>query len=293
MTTVAVLGTGTMGAGMARSLLRAGLTVRAWNRTPARAEPLADDGASVHATPAEAVAGADVVVIMLFDVDSAIEVLEQSAEGLRTAQGAPTEAVVVQCSTIGLGVDRFVARADELGIRVIDAPVLGTKGPAEAGKLTVLAAGDPALRAAVAPVLDAVGTRTIWVADQPGAASTLKLVCNSWVASITASTAQAVALARGLELDPTLFLDAIEGTAVDSPYAHAKGGTMISGESLTADGVVSFKLDGVRKDLSLITTAADRAGVATDLLDVLTALYARASEAGHGTHDMAAVRAAF
>ncbi len=286
MTTVAVLGTGTMGAPMARALLRAGSSVRVWNRTRAKAEPLAPDGATVHATEIEAVTGAEVVLIMLFDLDSVIEVLDRCAPALG-------DAVVVQCSTVGLGVDRFVARAAELGIRVVDAPVLGTRGPAEAGTLTVLAAGDPALRAVVTPVLDAVGARTIWVADHPGPASALKLVANSWVASITASTAQAVALAQGLQLDPELFLDALDGTAVDSPYAHAKGGAMISGVALSDEGPVSFQLDGVRKDLALITTAADRAGVATDLLDALRHLYTRASDAGHGDHDMAAVRAGF
>ncbi|MGI8458232.1 MAG: NAD(P)-dependent oxidoreductase [Propionibacteriaceae bacterium] len=292
MTTVAVLGTGTMGAGMARSLLRAGMTVRVWNRTRARSDPLGADGAKVHATPAEAVTGADVVLIMLFDVDSVIEVLDQCADGLRPAPGG-TGPVVVQCSTIGLGVDRFVARADELGLRVVDAPVLGTKAPAEAGTLTVLAAGDPELRAAMTPVFDAVGDRTIWVADRPGPASALKLVVNSWVASITASTAQAIALAEGLQLDPGLFLDALDGSAVDSRYAHVKGGTMISGETLTDDGPVSFALDGVSKDLSLITAAADQVGVSTELLDALATVYARASGAGHGDHDMAAVRAGF
>ncbi len=282
VTTVALLGTGTMGAGMARSMLGAGLEVRAWNRTAAKAAPLADDGATVTESAAEAVSGADVVVVMLFDADSVLAVLADAAP-------AAPDAVWVQSSTVGVdGTERIAAFAAEHGLALVDAPVLGTKAPAEQGKLVVLASGDPALRERVTPVFDAVGAKTLWLGDTPGAGSALKLVCNSWVASITAATGQAVALARGLGLDPQLFLDAISGGAVDTPYAHVKGGAMMK-----SDWTVSFELDGVSKDLGLIRAAAADSGVSTTVLDALVATFAAASAAGHGGDDMAAVVTAF
>jgi 3-hydroxyisobutyrate dehydrogenase len=282
MTTVAVLGTGKMGAGMARQLLQHGHEVRAWNRSRDRAEPLADDGATVTDDPAEAVRGADVVLAMLFDADSVVEVLEQAADGL--APGT----VVIQCTTVGLDQPHVAEAAGRLGLRFLDAPVLGTRQPAEEGKLVVLASGDPSLRDVAAPVLDAIGARTVWVGDEVGQASRLKLVCNAWVATVTAGTAQSVALAEGLGLDPQLFLDAIGGSPTDSPYAQLKGAAMITGEM-----PVGFDVDGIRKDLALIRAAAEQGGVSTELADALLDLFGRTADDGRGSDDLAAVRSAF
>jgi 3-hydroxyisobutyrate dehydrogenase len=282
MSTVAVLGTGTMGAGMARNLLQADHEVRVWNRTRAKAEPLAADGATVVDDPAEAVRGAEVVLVILYDADSVVEVLEQAAPGLSA------QSVVVQASTVGLDVARVAEVAGRLGVGLLDAPVLGTKKPAEDGTLTVLASGDPTLRRTADPVLSAIGARTLWVGDAVGEASRLKLVANAWVATVTAGLAQSVALAEALDLDPQLFLDAIEGSAIAVPYAGIKVPQMISGEHPT-----SFALDGVSKDLALISAAGESVGVADDLLAALRTLFARASAAGHGADDMSAVRAAY
>jgi 3-hydroxyisobutyrate dehydrogenase len=282
MTTVAVLGTGTMGAGMARCLLRDEHDVRVWNRTRERAEPLAADGATVAGDPAEAVRGAEVVLVILYDADSVTEVLEQAAPGI------DPDAVVVQASTVGLDIERVAEAAHRLGLRLLDAPVLGTKKPAEDGTLTVLASGDPTLRRTADPVLHAIGARTLWVGDEVGLASRLKLVANAWVGTVTAGLAQSVALAEGLGLDPQLFLDAIEGSAVAVPYAGVKVPQMIRDDHPT-----SFAVDGVSKDLALISAAAEQADVADDLLAALRALFARTSEAGRGAEDMSAVRSAY
>jgi 3-hydroxyisobutyrate dehydrogenase len=280
---VALLGTGTMGAGMARSLLRAGLDVAVWNRSADKAAPLADDGAAVCATPAEAVHGADVVLTMLYDVDSVLDVLGGVVAELK-------DAVVVQSSTIGLdGIRRVAAFAEEHDLQVLDAPVLGTKKPAEDGDLVVLASGAPSLQERTKPVLDAIGSRTMWIGDDLGDASALKLAANAWVATITAATAQSLALARALGLDPQLFLDAIAGAPVDSRYAHVKGAAMIAGTFEP----VAFAVDGVAKDVSLIQGAAAGAGVDTRLLQALADLYGDAGRAGFGAADMAAVHVAF
>jgi len=282
MTTVAVLGTGKMGAGMARQLLQHGHEVRVWNRSRDKTEPLAGDGATVTDDPAEAVRGADIILTVLFDADSVVEVLEQAADGL------DQDTVVVQISTVGLDIDQLAEKVERLGVRLLDAPVLGTRQPAEQGTLTVLASGDPALREIADPVLDAIGARTVWAGDQVGAASRLKLVCNAFTGAQTAATAQSIALAEGLGLDPQLFLDAISGGASDAPITRAKGAMMLGGDYPPA-----FDVQGLRKDLALVVAAAEQAGIATELARAVLALAERAESRGHGPDDMAAVREAF
>jgi 3-hydroxyisobutyrate dehydrogenase len=281
---VAVLGTGKMGAGMARSLLRAGVEVSAWNRSAGRAAPLAADGALVAGTAAEAVAGVDAVVTMLWDGNSVAEVmtgaLPAAAEGVLWAQ----------TSTVSLhdAADRLPALAGRHGARYIDAPVLGSRQPAEEGKLLVLAAAPASLRDPVAPVLDAIAARIIWVSERPGDGTGLKLVANSWVTTIAAATAQAIALAQSLGLDPQVFLDTIKGGAMDVPYAHVKGQAMIAGEFAPA-----FGLDGAAKDATLIAAAMRDTGTDATLMDAVAQQYRKADDSGHGGEDIAAVFRAF
>ena len=280
---VTVLGTGTMGAGVAGSLVRAGHRVTVWNRSADRAAPLAEQGATVATEAAEAVAEAEVVLLTLFDTDAVVDVLEAAAGE------APSDAVWVQASTVGVaGTETVVKLAEKYGITLVEAMMLGTKGPAEQGKLTMLAAGPSDLLDRIDPVLDAIGAKTVRAGERVGDGTAVKLAANAWIASITAATAQSLALTRSLGLDPALFLDAIDGTASDSPYAHTKGDAMIAGEF-----PAQFALDGLRKDIWLIADAAREADVSTVLLDALGRVYADASAAGHGGDDIAAVSTAF
>jgi len=280
----AVLGTGIMGAAMARSLAREGHDVAVWNRTPGRAEAVADDSITAYADLPEAVTGAEAVLTMLYDADSVIGVTQDLVAALGP------DAVWVQSTTVGPeGMARIAKAAGETADRLLDAPVLGTRQPAESGSLTVLVSGSPTARRRVAEVFDAVGARTLEVGDALGPASALKLVCNSWVASINAATGQAMGFADALGLDPGLFLQAIRGGAADSAYAQAKG--LIMAERSWEDP--AFALDSVRKDVGLMIDSARGAGFPDDLLSSLLAIYDRASERGHGAADMAAVRAAF
>lgn len=280
---VTVLGTGTMGAGVAGSLLREGHEVTVWNRTADKAAPLAARGATVATDPAEAVADAEVVLLTLFDTEAVLDVLESAAGD------APTDAVWVQASTIGVaGTETVVQLADKYGITLVEAMMLGTKAPAEQGTLTMLAAGPAEVLDRIDPVLDAVGAKTVRAGDQVGAGTALKLAANAWIASITAATGQSLALAGSLGLDPALFLQAIEGSASDSAYAHTKGKSIIAREF-----PAQFALDGLRKDIGLIADAARASGVSTVLLDALGRVYADASAAGHGGDDIAAVGTAF
>ncbi|MBA8989857.1 3-hydroxyisobutyrate dehydrogenase [Curtobacterium pusillum] len=280
---VSVLGTGTMGAGVAGSLLREGHEVTVWNRSIDKAAPLGERGAVVAPDPAAAVADAEVVLLTLFDTDAVVDVLEAAAGE------APAEAIWVQCSTIGVaGTETVVQLAGKYGITLVEAMMLGTKAPAEQGTLTMLAAGPADVLDRIDPVLDAIGAKTVRAGDQVGAGTALKLAANAWIASLTAATGQSLAVAKSLGLDPALFLEAIDGSASDSAYAHTKGKAIIDGAF-----PAQFALDGLRKDIELITDAARSAGVSTVLLDALGRVYADASAAGHGGDDIAAVGTAF
>ncbi|WP_430867194.1 NAD(P)-dependent oxidoreductase [Demequina aurantiaca] len=280
-TTVAVLGTGIMGAAMARNLLRAGLEVRVWNRTPERALPLADDGATVALHAADAVAGADVVLTMLFDATAVREVMNDAGPAMR--QGA----VWMQSTTVGVDdVPELAALADRLGVTYVDAPVLGTRAPAEAGKLTILAACPIEIRPELAAVLGAVGSRTVWTGEDGASAPStkLKLVANSWVLAINNAAGEMVALAESLDVDPQQFLRLIEGGPLDSGYLRIKTG-LIMDDALTPP---SFSASAAGKDAQLIVAAASARGVRLDGAQASADRFARAVHAGHGGEDMAA-----
>ncbi|MEV5515911.1 NAD(P)-dependent oxidoreductase [Streptomyces flaveolus] len=279
--TVSVLGTGIMGAAMARNLARAGLTVRAWNRSRDKAEPLAADGVRIADGPEEAVRDADVVLTMLHDGPAALDVMRRAAPGLRAG------AAWMQSTTAGLdAVEDLAAFAREHGLVFFDAPVLGTRQPAEAGQLLVLAAGPADARATVAPVFDAVGSRTVWTGEDgaAGSATRLKLVANSWVLAATNAVGEVLALAQALGVDPDGFFDAIAGGPLDMGYLRAKAG-------LIRDGALTppqFAVTTAAKDARLIVEAGERNGVRLDVAAASAERLERAAAQGHGDEDMAA-----
>lgn len=279
--TVSVLGTGIMGAAMARNLLRAGHTVRAWNRTRAKAEPLAADGAHIAGTPAEAVGSADVVLTMLYDGPATLETMRQAAPALRGGT------VWAQSTTAGVeGVAELAGFAREHGLLFYDAPVLGTRQPAEAGQLTVLAAGPVEGRDRVTPVFDAVGARTVW-AGEDGAtagATRLKLVANSWVLAATTAAGEALALAKALDVAPDGFFDLIAGGPLDMGYLRAKAGMILDGRLTPAQ----FAVTTAAKDARLIVRAGEQHGVRLDVAAASAERFERADARGHGDEDMAA-----
>ncbi|MFI8189304.1 NAD(P)-dependent oxidoreductase [Streptomyces sp. NPDC085946] len=279
--TVSVLGTGIMGAAMARNLARAGHAVRAWNRTRAKAEPLAADGVHVADTPAEAVRDADVVLTMLHDGPAALDVMRRAADALRPGT------VWAQSTTAGVAaLGDLAAFARERDLVFYDAPVLGTRQPAEAGQLTVLAAGPVRGRERVAPVFDAVGTRTVWTGEDgaAGSATRLKLVANSWVLAATAATGEVLALAKALDVDPAGFFDLIAGGPLDMGYLRAKAGLILDGRLSPAQ----FAVDTAAKDARLIVEAGRDGGVRLDVAAAAAERLARAAAQGHAAEDMAA-----
>ncbi|GLF99102.1 NAD(P)-dependent oxidoreductase [Streptomyces yaizuensis] len=279
--TVAVLGTGVMGAAMARNLARSGHAVRAWNRTRAKAEGLVADGVDVAATPADAVRDADVVLTVLHDGPAVLDVVREAAPALRSG------AVWAQSTTVGVDdVPELAGLAREHGLVFFDAPVLGTREPAEAGQLQILAAGPAGDRASVTPVFDAIGSRTVWTGED-GAAGTstrLKLVVNSWVLTATNAAGEILALAGALGVDPEGFFDLIAGGPLDMGYLRLKADLVRDGRLTPA----SFAVATAAKDARLISEAGRRYGVRLDLADAGAARMERAAAQGHGREDMAA-----
>jgi 3-hydroxyisobutyrate dehydrogenase len=276
MTTVAVLGTGTIGEPIARNLAQAGFDVRVWNRTREKAEPLAQDGANVCDSAAEAARGAELVLTVLADADVTAETVEE----VEFVEGA----VWVQSATVGLdGAERLAELADEKGVAFVDAPVLGTRQPAEQGKLVVLASGADDALDRCEPLFDAIGQATRRVGAVPNG-SKLKMVTNLWLLAVIEGAAEAIALAEGLGLDPREFLATMEGSQIDTPYLHLKG------EAMLERGLEpSFKLELAAKDAGLVLDAAARAGVEARVARAVRKAFERGVELGHGDEDMAAV----
>jgi 3-hydroxyisobutyrate dehydrogenase len=271
------LGTGIMGAPMARNVAQAGQQVRAWNRTREKAQPLREHGVEVVDEAAAAIGGAEVVVTMLADGEAVVGVIEDLLP--RFDDGA----VWLQMSTVGVvWTERLAALAAEHGVPYVDAPVLGTRAPAEAGELNVLAAAPSQLRDRVQPILDAVGQRTTWF-DDIGDATRLKLVANSWVVALTAGVGETLALARALNVPGERFLELIAGGPLDSGYAQLKGKAM-----LTGNFEPSFTLALARKDAGLVVEAAEQAGIDAPVARGVATAFDRAIEKGHGDEDMAA-----
>jgi 3-hydroxyisobutyrate dehydrogenase len=280
---VTVLGTGIMGAGVAGSLLRAGHEVTVWNRDPAKAQPLGEAGATVAESPARAVTNAEAVLTVLFDTDAVIDVMTKAFGSMDAS------AVWAQLSTIGLeGSAKTAELAEQQGVSLVEAMMLGTKAPAENGELVLLVGGAPALIDRLGPVFDAISSRVVNTGDRIGPATALKLAANAWVGSVTALIGQSMALTNALGLDPQLFLDAIKGGALDTPYAHVKGKSIMSGEYPP-----SFPVKGLLKDLGLIRAAAEQVGVSEGVLAAVEGRYLAANELGHGSDDIAAVYTAF
>jgi 3-hydroxyisobutyrate dehydrogenase len=269
---IAVLGTGTMGAPIAENLAKAGHDVVVWNRTREKAEAVT--GVTVADTPADAVRRADAVLTMLTN-GAAVE------ETVRSLDSLP---LWIQSSTVGVdATERLVELAKERRAPFVDAPVVGTKEPAEKGELIVLAAGPREVRPQADEIFDAIGTKTVWL-DEPGQASRLKLVVNAWLLALVNGLAETIALARALGLDPQLFLDTIAGGGTDTPYAQLKGKAMIAEEFPP-----SFPLRHAGKDAHLVLEAAREAGLSLPGLDTIASQLDRAVDLGHGDEDLAAV----
>ena len=277
---IAFVGTGRMGGPMAANLARAGFEVRAWDRTASHAAALVKDGATVAASPAEAVRGAGILITMLAD-GPATDQMWNGPDGLAAAGPG---LIWVQMATVGLEwTQRFVNTATRYGVHFFDAPVSGSQGPAQAGELTILASGPHWMAEAVAPVFEVLGRATTWLGPA-GNGTRAKLVLNNWLADITETTAETLSFARQLGLDPAAIVDLLESTPLGSPYAMQKARTMLAGDFTPA-----FALKHALKDADLAAQAAQESGAELTLTSALLPRWRRAVASGHADDDLAAI----
>jgi 3-hydroxyisobutyrate dehydrogenase len=199
--------------------------------------------------------------------------------------GMADGAVLCQMSTIGIAGMEDVARlCEERGIPLVDAPVSGTRQPAEQGKLTVIAAGPADALERCAPIFDAVGATTIRLGEA-GEATRLKLVLNHWLLALVDSIAETIDFAEGIDVDPQLFLKAVSGGPLGPAYLDLKGAAMLERKFEPPD----FPLHLAGKDADLVAAAAERHELALALMPVIRERIGRAVDAGHGDEDMAAI----
>ena len=277
---VAVLGMGAMGHGMAASALRAGIPTIVWNRRMDATRDLAELGAQVAGTAADAARRAAIVVTMVTDADAVLSIARDQGMLAALAPGA----IWAQMSTIGVaGTDRVAAMAgsERPDVMLLDAPVSGSKDPAERGQLTIFASGPDEARPRVVRFFDAIGQRTIWVGGA-GAGTRLKLVNNTWLAFATEAVAASVALARQLGLDTETVADALGGGPLVSAWQAAKLQRIAHGE-FSAQFALSLAL----KDVHLALQAAGDGRLA--VLASLAGEWQQAVDQGLGGQDLTVV----
>ena len=277
---VAVLGIGGMGHGMAASALRAGIPTIVWDRRAEATRDLARLGGQVAATAADAARRAAIVITMVTDADAVVSIARDQGMLAALAPGA----IWAQMSTIGVAdVDRVMAmaRGERPDVILLDAPVSGSRDPAEHGQLTIFASGPAGARPRVAALFGALGQRTIWVGEA-GAGTRLKLVNNTWLAFATEAVAASVALARRLGLDTATVADALGGGPLVSPWQEAKLRRVADGE-YSAQFALSLALKDVR--LALQAAGDDRFAVLASLADE----WQRAADQGLGGEDLTVV----
>jgi 3-hydroxyisobutyrate dehydrogenase len=278
--TVAVLGIGSMGHGMATSALRAGIPTIVWNREAGRTRDLADLGAEVAETAADAAARAGIVITMVTDADAVISIATEQGMLDALAPGS----IWAQMSTIGVaGIERVIqlVEARRTDVTLLDAPVSGSKEPAEQGQLTIFASGPDDARSRVASLFDALGQRTIWVGPL-GAGSRLKLVNNTLLAFTAEGLGASIALAHRLGVETETVIDALDGGPLVSPWESAKLQRIAKG-----DYSPQFALALALKDVHLALEAVDAGRF--ESLASLAREWERAVDKGLGDQDLTVV----
>ena len=282
-TAVAVIGAGIMGSAMARNLVAAGLATRVWDRAASATGPLAEAGAVVAASARDAVRDAGVVITMLATADAVESVIFDGGAAGAFAGGC----VWAQMGTIGVEAtlrirDRLAAQRP--GVMFVDAPVSGSKGPAEQGQLLILASGPAAAADAARPVFDVIGRKTVWLGEA-GRGSQVKLVVNAYLSILVEGVAETMELADRLGIGHQQLAEVIEGGPLDAPLAGAKLHKMDR-----QDYAAEFPLEWALKDVDLVISAAG--DPAPPLLAALSGQWHAAVAAGYGRQDISAARQA-
>lgn len=276
--TVAVLGLGAMGHAFASNLLKKGFTVYGWNRSPEKGKDLQDAGLQLSTSVAEAVSEADVIITMLSDSQTTHDVLTQGLEAIKPG------ATLCQMGTLGIeGIDTLHHFLSEKrpDILFLDAPVSGTKAPAENAQITVLASGDRERAANAEAVFAAISKATLWQGEV-GAGSRMKLVVNSWLIGLMQSLAETERLAETLGFGPDELWQALDGGPLAAPYAKVKLQMIKSG-----DFTPQMQLIWALKDAKLAVAAGDEQQLPA--LKNITQLWQQAVDDGLGEDDLSVI----
>ncbi|KAG2439550.1 hypothetical protein HXX76_004903 [Chlamydomonas incerta] len=280
-TTLGFIGIGIMGLAMTRNLLKAGYQVVVWNRNPDKCGPLAAEGAKVASSPREVAAAANYTFAMLSDPEAALDVAngpDGVAAGMSAGKG------YVDVSTVDAATSQAVAAAVRAaGGAFLEAPVSGSKGPAEQGKLIFLTAGDQALFNAVAAPLDAMGKAKFFLGAE-GAGANMKLVVNMVMGSMMTAFAEGLALADKVGLRQADVIEVVGLGAIAAPMFALKGPAMAARTYAPA-----FPLKHQQKDMRLALALGDEAGQPLPLAAAANAQYIAARRQGLGDADFSAV----
>jgi 3-hydroxyisobutyrate dehydrogenase-like beta-hydroxyacid dehydrogenase len=280
---VAVVGTGRMGAAMARRVAGAGFDLSLFNRTASRAQVVAKDtGGAALGSAREAAAEAEVVVVSLAD-DAAVEATYRGEEGL--VSGLRAGSVVCDTSTVDpQTVRRLAPLVSDEGATLLDCPVSGSVSVVEAGRLAVMAGGDVSALEQARPVLDSFASQ-IFPMGPLGAGAAMKLVVNSLVHSLNVALSEALVLGERAGLDREAVYDVFEAGAAGAPFVKYKREAYLHPE----DAEVAFTLALVAKDQELINALAEQVGARMDQADTSRRLVNEAVLAGLGDRDLSAV----
>ena len=280
---VGFLGLGLMGHPMAVNLARAGVRLVVWNRDPQRCAPLRALGADVATTPAAVFARSDVVILMLADAAAIDAVLGRGTPAFAMVAGTTVVHMGTTSPTYSHALGEDLAAA---GATYVEAPVSGSRGPAEAGELVAMRAGERSAVDRVRPLLGPMCRQSVYCGEVPGALL-MKLAVNLFLITTVTGLAEAYHFAERHGLDPAVFREVVDGGQMASAVSRVKVAKLVTGDwhaqAAAADVLMNNRL---------IAEAARRAGLASPVLDACHALFAEAVALGHGDDDMAAVLAA-
>lgn len=279
---VGLIGLGHMGAGMATSLLRAGHDLTVWNRTRAKAEPLAGEGAAIAASVAEASRG-DAVVTMLAD-DRAAESVILGDQGV--VQSLPPGGLHISASTVSVALAERLEQAHrDAGQRFVSAPVLGRPDVAAKGELFILAGGAPDAVAAAAPLLDAMGKQTIPFGDRAADANLVKLSVNFLIATVFESLGEAIGLVERGGIDTARYVDFLTSTLFGAPVFKVYGGLVAAPEPPPMGFAAPLGL----KDIRFALAASKQLGARMPFASLLEQRFETLLEQGGEDQDWSAV----
>jgi 2-hydroxy-3-oxopropionate reductase len=281
MQRVGFIGLGIMGSAMAKNLLKAGFKVTVWNRSPEKTEELAALGADRAESPAAVAESSPITFAMLADPAAAMEICfgkNGVLEGIGDNRG------YVDMSTVDASTSRRIADAvSGRGGRFLEAPVSGSRKPAEEGSLVIMAAGDSSLFDDATPALEKMGKKILYLGDV-GNGANMKLTVNMVMGGMMAALCEGLALAEGSGLDPADLLEVVDSGAIANPMFRIKGGSILKG-----DFTVAFPLKHMQKDLRLAVDLGDRAGQPLFSAAAANESFKRAREMGLGDEDFSAL----